>query len=149
MANGVPGLELRLPLLFTYGYKAGRLTLEEFVSLTATRHARTYGLFPRKGTIAVGADADLAIWDPDRKVRVTRELVHDNTGYTPYTGRELTGWPTIVLSRGEPIVDNGTLSARRGRGQFLAREPSDALRPAGRAVPELVQLADWKTPLQL
>jgi dihydropyrimidinase len=149
MANGVPGLELRLPLLFTYGYKAGRLTLEEFVNLTATRHAQTYGLYPRKGTIAVGADADLAIWDPDRKVRVTQELVHDNTGYTPYEGRELTGWPTTVLSRGEPIVDNGRLSARRGRGQFLAREPSDAAQPAGRAVPELAQLAAWKTPLQL
>ena len=149
MANGVPGLELRLPLLFTYGYKAGRLRLEEFVNLTATRHAQTYGLYPRKGTIAVGADADLALWDPDRKVRVTRELVHDNTGYTPYEGRELTGWPTTVLSRGEPIVDNGRLSARRGRGQFLAREPSDAAQPAGRAVPELAQLAAWKTPLQL
>ncbi len=149
MANGVPGLELRLPLLFTYGYKAGRLTLEAFVELTATRHAQTYGLYPRKGTIAVGADADLALWDPDRKVRVTRELVHDNTGYTPYEGRELTGWPTTVLSRGEPIVDDGTLSARRGRGQFLAREPSDAVQPAGHAVPELAQLVAWKTPLQL
>ena len=149
MANGVPGLELRLPLLFTYGYKAGRLTLEEFVNLTATRHAQTYGLYPRKGTIAVGADADLALWDPDRKVRVTRELVHDNTGYTPYEGRELTGWPTTVLSRGEPIVDNGTFSARRGRGLFLAREPSDAVQPAGHAVPELTQLVAWKTPLQL
>jgi dihydropyrimidinase len=149
MANGVPGLELRLPLLFTYGYKAGRLTLEEFVNLTATRHAQTYGLYPRKGTIAVGADADLALWDPDRRVRVTRELVHDNSGYTPYEGRELTGWPTTVLSRGEPIVDNGTLSAPRGRGRFLPREPSDAAQPAGRAVPELAQLAAWKTPLQL
>jgi dihydropyrimidinase len=149
MASGVPGLELRLPLLFTYGYNTGRITLEQFVNLTATRHARTYGLYPRKGTIEVGADADLAIWDPARKVRVTRELVHDNTGYTPYEGRELTGWPTTVVSRGEPIVDGGILSAQRGRGRFLAREPSDAARPAGRAVPELAQLVAWKTPLQL
>jgi dihydropyrimidinase len=149
MANGVPGLELRLPLLFSYGYKAGRLTLGEFVDLTATRHAQTYGLYPRKGTIEVGADADLAIWDPDRNVRVTRELVHDKTGYTPYAGRELTGWPVTVLSRGEPIVHDGVLSAQRGRGRFLAREPSDAVRPAGRAVPELAQLLAWKTPLQL
>src|SRR5437763_8736830 len=70
MANGVPGLELRLPLLFTYGVKAGRISLEQFVNLTATRHAQTYGLFPRKGTIAVGSDADLAIWDPEKKVVV-------------------------------------------------------------------------------
>ena len=149
LANGVPGLELRLPLLFTFGYKAGRITLKEFVELTATRHARAYGLYPQKGVIEIGSDADLAIWDPDMKVRITRELVHDNTGYTPYEGRELTGWPVTVLSRGEIIVENGTLHAMRGRGQFLPRKASDALRPAGRQVPELEQLAAWNTPLQL
>jgi dihydropyrimidinase len=149
MANGVPGLELRLPLLFTFGVQAGRITLEEFVQLTATRHAGIYGLAPRKGAIAVGADADLAIWDPEKKVRVTRELVHDQTGYTPYEGRELKGWPVTVLSRGEVIVDHGKLSAERGRGQFLARAPSAALEPLGRQVPEMAQLAAWNTPLQL
>jgi dihydropyrimidinase len=149
MANGVPGLELRLPLLFTFGVQAGRITLEEFVQLTATRHAEIYGLAPRKGAIAVGADADLAIWDPEKKVRVTRELVHDQTGYTPYEGRELKGWPVTVLSRGEVIVDHGKLSAERGRGQFLARAPSAALEPLGRQVPEMAQLAAWNTPLQL
>ncbi len=149
MANGVPGLELRLPLLFTYGYRAGRLTLQEFVALTATRHAQTYGLYPKKGTIAVGADADIAIWDPERRVTVSIGLLHDNTGYTPYEGRELTGWPVTVLSRGEVIVDDGKLNAERGRGRFLVREPSEALRPLGRQVPELAQLTAWNTPLQL
>ncbi|MDH5212535.1 MAG: dihydropyrimidinase, partial [Betaproteobacteria bacterium] len=149
MANGVPGLELRLPLLFTYGVQAGRITLEEFVQLTATRHAEIYGLAPRKGAIAVGADADLAIWDPQKKVRVTKELLHDQTGYTPYEGRELKGWPVTVLSRGAVIVDGGKLSAERGRGQFLARAPSAALEPLGRQVPEMAQLAAWNTPLQL
>ena len=114
MANGVPGLELRLPLLFTFGVQAGRLTLEEFVRLTATRHAEIYGLAPRKGAIAVGADADLAIWDTGKKVRITRDLVHDRTGYTPYEGRELTGWPVTVVSRGEVIVEDGVLKAARG-----------------------------------
>lgn len=149
MANGVPGLELRLPLLFTYGVGAGRITLEEFVALTATRHAQTYGLYPRKGVIAAGADADLAIWDPRRRVEVTPELVHDNTGYTPYEGRELTGWPVKVLSRGEVIVDDGRLDAARGRGRYLARELSEALAPLGRQVPEIAQLAAWNTPLPL
>jgi dihydropyrimidinase len=149
MANGVPGLELRLPLLFTFGVQAGRITLEEFVQLTATRHAGIYGLAPRKGAIAVGADADLAIWDPEKKVRVTKDLVHDRTGYTPYEGRELTGWPVTVLSRGEVIVDGGKLSAERGRGQFLARAPSEALAPLGRQIPEMAQLAAWNTPLKL
>ncbi len=147
MANGVPGLELRLPLLFTYGVGAKRISIEEFVNLTSARHAQTYGLYPRKGTIAAGSDADIAIWDPSRKVVV--EKTQDRTGYTPYKGRSLTGWPVTVLSRGEMIVDHGKLSAARGRGQFLAREPSEALRPLGREVPEISQLKAWNTPLNL
>lgn len=149
MANGVPGLELRLPLLFSFGYKAGRLTLQEFVNLTATRHARTYGLYPRKGTIAVGSDADLAIWDPDNRVRVTAESLHDATGYTPYAGRELTGWPVSVFSRGEQVVEDGNFLGRPGRGRFLPRAPSDALQPAGRDIPEISQIKTWSTPLEL
>ncbi len=147
MANGVPGLELRLPLLFSYGVGTKRITLEEFVNLTATRHAQTYGLYPRKGTIAVGSDADIAIWDPEKSVTVTQ--THDGTGYTPYKGRTLKGWPTTVLSRGQIIVADGKLDAERGRGRFLAREPSDALRPLGRDVPETAQLKAWRTPLEL
>jgi dihydropyrimidinase len=147
MANGVPGLELRLPLLFTFGYKAGRISLEEFVNVTSARHAQTYGLYPRKGTIAVGSDADIAIWDPERELTV--EKTQDRTGYTPYKGRHLTGWPVTVLSRGEPIIENGTLRAERGRGRFLAREPSEAMKPANREVPEISQLKAWNTPLQL
>jgi len=148
MANGVPGLELRLPLLFSYGVNAKKISLEEFVRWTATNHAKTYGLYPRKGVIAVGSDADLAIWDPEKRVKIG-PTTHDNTGYTPYEGRELTGWPVTGLSRGEVIVDQGKLSAKRGRGQFLARAPSDALQPLGRQVPELAQLSSWNTPLQL
>lgn len=148
MANGVPGLELRLPLLFTFGVKAGRITLNEFVALTSTRHAQTYGLYPRKGTIAVGSDADIAIWDPELHVKITADTVHDNTGYTPYDGRELTGWPVTVLSRGEVVVDDGKLSAERGRGRFLPRQPNDALAPLGRQIPEMAQLTAWNTPLQ-
>jgi dihydropyrimidinase len=147
MANGVPGLELRLPLLFTYGVGAGRISLPEFVNLTATRHAETYGLFPRKGTIAVGSDADIAIWDPEKIVTV--EGTRDRTGYTPYKGRRLKGWPLVVLSRGEVIVQEGKLAAERGRGRFLAREASEALRPLGRDVPEMAQLKAWDTPLEL
>ena len=145
MANGVPGLELRLPLLFTYGYKKGRITLQDFVNLTSTRHAQTYGLYPRKGTIAVGSDADIAIWDPEKKTVI--ETTHDNTGYTPYKGRALTGWPVTVLSRGEVIIDEGRLRAERGRGRFLARAPSDALQPRNHQVPEIAQLKAWNTPL--
>jgi dihydropyrimidinase len=149
MANGVPGLELRLPLLFTFGYGAGRMTLPEFVDLTATRHAQIYGCYPQKGTLAVGADADIAIWDPDRRITINPDLLHDNVGYTPYSGRELKGWPTRVISRGEVIVENGTLSAQRGRGRFIARAPSYATVPSGRKIPEMAQLDIWGTPLEL
>lgn len=127
MANGVPGIELRMPLLFSEGVMAGRITIKEFVGLTAANHATTYGLTGRKGTIAVGADADIGIWNPERQVTVTASMLHDNVGYTPYEGRTLRGWPEIVMSRGRVIVENNKLLAERGSGQFLKRGPSDVL----------------------
>ena len=137
IANGVPGIELRLPLLFSEGVGKGRIDLHTFVALTATNHAKLYGLHPRKGTIAVGADADLAIWDPDREVLVTGEMIHDAAGYTPYEGRRLTGWPVTVLSRGRIVVEDGKLTAERGSGRFLPCAQPEAARPLGRLVPEL------------
>jgi len=121
IANGLPGLEVRLPLLFSEGVRTGRLTLQQFVALTSTNHARLYGMHPQKGTLAVGADADIALWEPDKTVTITASALHDQVGYTPYEGRRITGWPTTVISRGEVIVDNGVLHAERGRGRFIAR----------------------------
>ena len=89
-----------------------------------------------------------ALTPPEHRVTVDAAMLHDNTGYTPYAGRELTGWPVTVLSRGDVIIDNGNLSAERGRGRFLPREVSDSLRPLGRQIPEMAQLAAWNTPLQ-
>src|SRR6266699_1477401 len=119
IANGVPGIELRLPLLFSEGVQQGRLDLNTFVALTATNHAKLYGLYPRKGTIAVGSDADVAIWDPQRETTVTADMLHDNVGYTPYEGRRLRGWPVTVISRGRIGVDDDKLLAARGSGAFL------------------------------
>ena len=121
MANGVPGIELRLPLLFSEGVMAGRITVEQFVALTATNHARMYGLAPQKGSIAIGADADLALWNPERETHVTASMLHDNVGYTPYEGRTLRGWPEIVLSRGRVVVRDNVLNAERGSGRYIAR----------------------------
>ena len=121
MANGVPGIELRMPLLFSEGVMAGRITIEQFVALTATNHARMYGLAPRKGAIAIGADADLALWNPERETVVTAAMLHDNVGYTPYEGRTLRGWPEVVLSRGRVIVRDNRLDAERGSGRYIAR----------------------------
>ena len=142
MANGVPGIELRLPLLFSEGVQTGRLSLSEFVALGATNHARLYGLYPRKGTIAIGSDADLALWDPGRRVRVSASMLHDQVGYTPYEGRELTGWPVTVLSRGRIVVQDGQLLVERGSGRFLPCAPAEWARPRDVAVPELRRLRE-------
>ena len=146
-ANGVPGIELRVPLLFSEGVRKGRIDLNRFVALTAANHARLYGLYPRKGTIAVGSDADIAIWDPDREVHVSAAMLHDQTGYTPYEGRHVTGWPVTVLSRGRVVVDDGRLVAERGSGAFLPCALSEMARPLGRTTPELAFAAARGLPL--
>jgi dihydropyrimidinase len=137
IANGVPGIELRLPLLFSEGVGRGRLDLNAFVALTATNHAKLYGLYPKKGTIVVGSDADIAIWDPDRETTITAGILHDNVGYTPYEGRKLKGWPVTVLSRGRTVVADGALVAGRGSGAFLPCALSEFAKPLGRPVAEL------------
>ncbi len=125
IANGVPGIETRMPLLFSEGVGKGRLSLNQFVALTATNAAKIYGLHPRKGTIAVGSDADIAIWDPTWKRTITQSMLHDNMDYTPYEGMEITGWPRTVLSQGRIVVENETLQVARGSGSFLERQPAD------------------------
>lgn len=137
IANGLPGLETRLPLLFDAMVSKGRLGLQKFVDLTATAPAKIYNLHPRKGSIAIGADADIAIWDPDREVTLTDAAMHDLAGYTPYAGRTLRGWPVTVLSRGRVIVENGTSLAVAGSGRFLARCGGDAAIPTGRLVADM------------
>jgi len=117
--NGVPGIETRLPLLFSEGVGKNRIELTTFVALTATNPAKLYGLYPRKGTIAVGADADIVIWDHTRDVTISNEMLHHACDYTPYEGMQVRGWPAVVLSRGDVVVDEGKLLAEPGRGQFL------------------------------
>jgi dihydropyrimidinase len=131
--NGIPGLETRLPLLFSEGVLAGRITLERFVELTATNPAKLYGLHPRKGTIAVGADADLAIWDPEREITLTNAALHHATDYTPYEGMRIRGWPVTTLSRGEVVWDGQRPQGVPGRGQFLRCAPSEMARPRRRS----------------
>ncbi|MGC2200200.1 MAG: dihydropyrimidinase [Stellaceae bacterium] len=141
IANGVPGIELRLPLLFSEGVGQGRLDINAFVALTATNHAKLYGLYPRKGTIAVGSDADIAIWDRERETPITAGMLHDNVGYTPYEGRCVRGWPVTVISRGRIVVEDGNLAAARGSGAFLPCGLPEAARPLGMAAPELAFVA--------
>jgi dihydropyrimidinase len=125
--NGIPGLETRMPLLYSEGVLGGRISLNRFVELTATNPAKAYGLHPRKGTIAVGADADLVIWDEGERVIRNADLHHD-VDYTPYEGMRLQAWPGITLSRGEVVWDGTTFAGRAGRGKFLRCGPP-ALQP--------------------
>lgn len=122
--NGIPGVELRLPILFSEGVNKGRIDLPRFVALTATNQAKTYGLYPRKGTIAIGADADIAIWDPAMTRTVRHAEMHDGADYTPYEGLELTGWPTIVVLGGKLMVSDGALVGRKGDGRYRSRDRS-------------------------
>ena len=125
------GPRVRLPLLFSEGVQKGRITLQQFVALTSTNHAELYGLYPRKGTIAVGSDADFAIWDADKDVTIRWKDLHDNVGYTPYEGRQIKGWPITVVSRGRVVVEDGKLNAERGSGQFLPCASPDSAKPLG------------------
>jgi dihydropyrimidinase len=129
IANGMPGVEARLPLLFDAMVSKKRLGLRKFVEITATAPAHIYNL-GRKGSIAIGADADIAIWDPEKTVTLTDTMMHDHAGYSPYAGRELRGWPVEVLSRGRVIVENSELKAKPGSGKFIARAGGEAATPA-------------------
>lgn len=137
IANGLPGIEVRLPLLFDAMVSKGRLGLAKFVELTATAPAKIYNLHPRKGSIAIGADADLVVWDPNRKVTLTSDLLHDLTGFTPYHGRVITGWPETTLRRGEIIVRGGRLAAKPGSGAFLPRTGGEAATPLNRLTADM------------
>jgi dihydropyrimidinase len=117
--GGAPGIETRLTLLYTHGVLSGRLSIERWVKVCCTGPARRFGLAPRKGTLAVGADADVVVFDPEQRVTLHTETLHQNVDYCPYEGWEVQGYPVTVLSRGEIIVRNGQFVAQAGRGQFL------------------------------
>lgn len=129
--NGIPGLAARLPILFSEGVSKGRITLDEFVRLTSTNPARLMGLAPRKGSIAVGADADLALWDPKARRTITNALMQHAIDYTPYEGLEVTGWPVMTIRRGEVVMRDGVVQAEPGTAQYLPRGPYDFVKPRG------------------
>ncbi len=129
--NGIPGLAARLPILFSEGVSKGRITLDNFVRLTATNPARLMGLAPRKGSIMVGADADLVLWDPQMKKTLTNALMQHAIDYTPYEGLDVTGWPVATLRRGAVVMRDGVVRAAPGTGRYLPRGPYDHIRPRG------------------
>jgi dihydropyrimidinase len=120
--NGAPGIETRMSLVYDGGVLKNQLTMNRYVEITSTSPAKIFGLFPRKGTIAVGSDADIVVWDPKGSITWSAKTHHMNVDYNPYEGRTCQGAPSIVLSRGEVIVEQGSCKAKPGRGQYLKRQ---------------------------
>ncbi len=122
--NGIPGVETRLPILFSEGVGKGRIDLNRFVALSSTNHAKLYGLYPQKGTIAIGSDADIVLWDPKKSVVITNDILHHGADYTPYEGLQVTGWPVRVMVRGKTVTDGEKLVVAKGAGTYLERARS-------------------------
>ncbi len=124
--QGVADLETLMPMLFSEGVVAGRITLDQFVELTSARAARLFGLHPRKGAIAVGSDADLTLWDPGERRVINGAAMASRAGYSVYDGWAVTGWPRFVLRRGQPVLADGQCTAQPGQGQWVRRDPAVA-----------------------
>ena len=121
--NGCPGIEDRMMVLYSRGVREGRFSLNRWVELCCTNPAKLFGLYPRKGTIAPGADADLVIWDPDATHTISAATQHQRLDYNLYEGLEVTGVPSVVLSRGRVLVQDGAWRGEQGAGRFVARQP--------------------------
>jgi dihydropyrimidinase len=119
--NGIPGVAARLPILFSEGVSKGRIDINTFVAVTSTNHAKTYGLYPRKGTIAVGADADIAIWNPRKRMTISNANQQHGADYTPYEGIKVTGWPILTMVRGRTVMKDGALAAGTPSGRHVPR----------------------------
>jgi len=124
--NGAPGIETRMSLTYDGGVRAGRISVNRWVELTSTSPAKIFGLYPKKGTIAPGSDADIVIFDPEKEAVLSAGTLHMNVDYNPYEGRKVTGVTRTVLSRGEVIIEGGKFAGKAGRGQFLKRNPRSA-----------------------
>ena len=133
--NGTGGLEDRMPVLWTHGVGTGRLTMNEFVAVTSSNIAKILNLYPKKGAVLVGADADLVIWDPEATKTVSASTQVSVIDYNVFEGQKLKGLPCLTLSRGETVYENGKVSAKTGRGKFVARKPFP---------PESKALSTWK-----
>ncbi len=133
--NGTGGLEDRMPMLWTHGVNTGRLTMNEFVAATSTNAAKIFGLYPRKGAVAVGADADLVIWDPAKEKTISARTQQSAIDYNVFEGQKVKGLPRFTLTRGRVAVQDGEIRGQEGHGEFVAREPNGAVSRA---------LSTWK-----
>ncbi len=133
--NGTGGLEDRMPMLWTHGVVTGRLTMNEFVAVTSTNIAKILNCYPKKGAIIVGADADIVVWDPKREKTISADTQQSAIDYNVFEGKHVVGLPRFTLTRGQVAVEEGTMKTREGHGEFVAREPFQAVNKA---------LSSWK-----
>ena len=124
---GGENLQTMLPMLYSEGVRAGRISLRRFVEVTATNAARLFGLYPRKGVIAVGSDADIVVFDPDETRTVTRDMLQSNADYSVYEGWSVTGWPAITVRRGEIVFQEDTVIGTPGSGALVRRDATTLL----------------------
>ncbi|MEP6783803.1 MAG: amidohydrolase family protein, partial [Acidobacteriota bacterium] len=120
--NGAPGVETRMSLVYDGGVRKGKITLNRFVELTSTSPAKIFGMFPKKGTIAPGSDADIVIFDPEKMITISAKTHHMKVDYNPYEGRQVMGATETVLSRGKVIIEGGKFTGKAGAGSFLKRD---------------------------
>ena len=120
--NGGPGVENRLKLIYHHGVNLKRITLNRWVEIVSTTPAKMFGLYPRKGTIAVGSDADIVVWDPNKELTISADTHHMRVDYSMFEGFKVKGDADTVLSRGEVIVENGKWFGKAGRGAFIKRD---------------------------
>ncbi|MEI6859720.1 MAG: dihydropyrimidinase [Shewanella sp.] len=123
--NGMPGVETRMSLLFSEGVSKGRISPEKFVELTSFNPAKLFGLYPQKGCLLEGSDADIVLFDPELQVNISHDRLHDNTDYTPYESHAVTGWPIMTISRGKVVASHGEFLGKAGAGHFVHRKPFD------------------------
>ncbi len=136
--NGTGGLEDRMPMLWTYGVATGRLTMNEFVAVTSTNIAKILNIYPKKGAILVGADADIVVWDPKRSKTISAKSQQSAIDYNVFEGKQVTGLPRFTLTRGKVVIEEATVKTREGHGEFVRREPFQAVNKALSTWKELV-----------
>ena len=119
--NGAPGIETRMMLLFGEGVSKGKISINKFVEITASNPAKIFGLYPHKGTISIGADADIVVFDPAIEKTISHEMLHENVDYTPYEGIRVKGFPTMTISGGSIIAENGVFKGQNRKGKFIKR----------------------------
>lgn len=133
--NGTGGLEERMPMLWTYGVRTGRITMNEFVAVTSTNIAKILNVYPKKGAVLIGADADLVVWDPEKTKTISATTQQSSIDYNVFEGKSVTGLPRYTLTRGYVAVNDGSIETREGYGEFVARDP---MGPVSKA------LSTWK-----